>query len=62
MNEKVTHAQARAILRRFNASHWGNPGEEYARYSIPARPEDDDLTLARYIDQNEARDLAQGDE
>lgn len=49
----VSHAEARAILSRFNASHWNNPGE-HARYTIPADPErDDDIRLARYIDENE---------
>jgi hypothetical protein len=54
----VSHAEARAILSRFNASHWNNPGE-HARYSIPADPErDDDIKLARYIDECEQRDGA----
>lgn len=45
----VSHDEADAILRRFNASHWRNP-EEHARYSIPADPRrDDDIRLAAYI-------------
>ena len=45
----VSHDEADAILRRFNASHWGNP-EEHARYSIPADPgRDDDIRLGAYI-------------
>lgn len=54
MTRKVpTHEEARAILSRFNASHWNNPGE-HARYSIPARPDhDDDIQLAEYINTAE---------
>lgn len=56
MSQRVSHAEARAILSRFNASHWNNT-TEHARYSIPARPDhDDDLLLARYIDQGQADD------
>lgn len=52
--KKVTHAEAREILSRFNASHWNN-GKERARYSIPANPDyDDDIRLGDYIEQAEA--------
>lgn len=45
----VSHDEADAILRRFNASHW-NHLEEHARYSIPADPgRDDDIRLGAYI-------------
>jgi hypothetical protein len=54
---EVTHAEARQILSRFNASHWKHlrPTEgEVARYSIPADPRrDDDIRLGAYIAQNE---------
>jgi hypothetical protein len=53
---EVTHAEARQILRRLNASHFSNRGDmgERARYSIPADTErDDDIRLAAYIDQCE---------
>lgn len=44
----VSHDEAEAILRRFNASHWGNG--EHARYSFPADPgRDDDIRLGAYI-------------
>lgn len=45
--KKVTHAEAREILSRFNTSQ--------ARYSIPANPDyDDDIRLGDYIEQAEA--------
>jgi len=53
----VSCDEARAILQRFNDSHWDVPGREKARYSIPANPDrDDDIRLARFIDQAEARE------
>lgn len=49
----VMHDEARAILRRFNASHWRNDGKERARYSIPADPlRDDDIRLGAYISRS----------
>jgi hypothetical protein len=57
--DSVSHDQAREILSRFNASHFNNK-TEHARYSIPARPEDDDISLARYIDQNREREAELG--
>ncbi len=52
-----TFTEARAILSRFNASHFDIPGKEHARYSIPANPRgDDDLRLAAFITW--AEDLA----
>lgn len=53
----VSHDEAQQILSRFNASHWRQPGQEPARYSIPADPQrDDDLRLSAYIAQQRARD------
>ena len=55
----ITHAEAREIANRYNNSHWRDKAghEEHARYTIPADPRrDDDLRLAAYIDQCEARD------
>ena len=50
----ITHAEARQMVARFNASHW-NDGREKARYTIPADPRrDDDIRLHAYIDQMEA--------
>lgn len=51
----ITHAEARQILSRFNASHWMSTEQEHARYTIPGDPRrDDDIRLAAYIDQCEA--------
>lgn len=51
----MTPGEARNALVRFNSSHWSLPGDERARYSIPADPErDDDLRLADFIDRAEA--------
>lgn len=50
----ITHAEARQMLTRFNASHWNN-GQEKARYTIPADPRrDDDIRMHAYVDQMEA--------
>ena len=58
----VTHDEARAILLRFNASHWRNHGKEIARYSIPADPRrDDDIRLGAYIARSERLDRALAD-
>lgn len=48
----MTFVEARECLGRFNNSHWNNPGP-HARYSIPARPEDDDVRMAEFIDYAE---------
>lgn len=54
-----THEEARDILSRFNASHFGLSGREHARYSIPANPDrDDDIRLAAYIKAAEATSAA----
>ena len=48
----VTHAEARQIANRYNASHFAHHQDlgERARYSIPANPKrDDDIRLAAYI-------------
>lgn len=59
VTDTITHAEARQIAYRYNASHWDKPSlGEKARYSIPANPRrDDDLRLAAYIDQQEQRAL-----
>lgn len=62
----VTHDDARAILSRFNQSHWWpkrvNETGERARYSIPFDEErDDDVRLERYINQNRAADKARSE-
>jgi hypothetical protein len=45
-----TPDEARAILRRFNASHFNLRGQEHARFRIPADPKhDDDLRLSAFI-------------
>lgn len=53
MSDEIRPASAREALQRFNDSHWNNPGE-HARYSIPPRDTDDDVLLAKFIDQAEA--------
>ena len=60
---KISHDDARAIMRRFNNSHWrGKQNGECARYTIPADPErDDDLLMDAYIAQQEARDKSEGE-
>lgn len=46
--------EAKAILCRYNASHFRNPGQDQARYTIPADPKrDDDIRLSRFIAQYE---------
>lgn len=56
----VTHEEAKQIASRYNASHWypnGKPGEQRARYTIPADPmRDDDIRLSAYIEQNKRRE------
>lgn len=59
VKEIISHGEAEQILIRFNTSHWRNkkPGDEPARYSIPANPQrDDDLRLHAYIQQQRARE------
>lgn len=58
--EPITHKEAREMLSRFNASHWGGRAAgEKARYTIPADPRrDDDIRLGAYIDQQEKREAA----
>lgn len=57
VHDLITHAEAREILLRFNASHFSDAQRERARYSVPADPRrDDDLRLAAYIEQNESRE------
>ena len=49
-----TAEEARAILRRFTASHFKMKDREHARYRIPADPRhDDDIRLAAFIDRAE---------
>jgi hypothetical protein len=51
----ITDEEAREILSRFIASHFGDPQREHARITIPADPRrDDDLRLAAYIEQTAA--------
>lgn len=50
----ISADEAKAILCRYNASHFRNPGQDRARYSIPADPRrDDDIRLSRFIAQYE---------
>jgi|SRR5579862_2202137 len=54
--EIITHEEAREIVIRMCNSHFDNLGE-HMRASIPADPKrDDDLRLAEYIRQQEAKD------
>lgn len=49
-----TVSEAREILRRFCASHFGRHDQEHARASIPADPRrDDDIRMAAFIDRVE---------
>jgi hypothetical protein len=52
----VSVEEMRAILSRYNASHFRNRDVgEHARYSIPANPErDDDFAVNKFIAQYEA--------
>lgn len=44
--------EAKEILSRFNASHFGHRDKDHARYTIPADPRrDDDIRLSRFIAQ-----------
>jgi hypothetical protein len=57
---RISHREAHEIMDRFNCSHFRGHRDlgECARYSIPADPErDDDLLMAAYISQQEARDV-----
>lgn len=47
-------AEAREIMRRFNASHFNIRDQEHARYSLPAdHNHDDDLLMSAFIDKAE---------
>jgi hypothetical protein len=50
-----TPDEARAILSRFNASHFDLKDREHARYRIPADPKhDDDIRMGAFIKHHEA--------
>lgn len=53
--ETPTPSEARAIMRRFNASHFDLKDQEHARYRIPAdHSHDDDLRMEAFIQSYEA--------
>jgi hypothetical protein len=59
-SRRVTHDEARKAAQRLINSHFDNSGEK-AVTRIPTQPDDDDVMICDYIDQQRARDPVHSD-